>query len=67
VEVIDTAPHDIKIIRELARQVSTAVAAKDYPAARVVLDASTSEIRVRTFSLPLGTYLDATERCRASA
>jgi hypothetical protein len=59
VEVIDTAPSDTKTIKDLVRQVSTAIAAKDYPAARVVLDALTSEIRVRTYSLPLGTYLDA--------
>lgn len=59
VEVIDAAPHDTKIIKALAQQVSTTVAAKDYPAARVVLDALTSEIRVRTYSLPLATYPDA--------
>jgi hypothetical protein len=56
VEVIDTAPHDTKLIKELANQVSLAVSAKDYPAARVVLDSLTSEIRVRTYSLPLATY-----------
>src|ERR1700686_2054439 len=59
VEVIDAAPHDSKIIKALAQQVSTTVAAKDYPAARVVLDALTSEIRVRTYSLPLAAYPDA--------
>jgi len=59
VEVIDTAPNDTTTIKDLARQVSTAIAAKDYPAARVVLDALTSEIRVRTYNLPLGTYPDA--------
>ena len=59
VEVIDTAPNDTKTIKDLARQVSTAIAAKDYPAARVVLDTLTSEIRVRTYNVPLGTYPDA--------
>ncbi len=59
VEVIDAAPHDSKIIKALAQQVSTTVAAKDYPAARVVLDALTSEIRVRTYSLSLAAYPDA--------
>jgi hypothetical protein len=59
VDLIDTAPHDTKAIKELAKQVSAAVGAKDYPAARVLLDALTSEIRVRTYSLPLGTYPDA--------
>src|ERR1700688_315188 len=59
VEGIDAAPHDSKIIKALAQQVSTTVAAKDYPAARVVLDALTSEIRVRTYSLPLAAYPDA--------
>jgi hypothetical protein len=59
VEVIDTAPNDTKTIKDLARQVSAAIAAKDYPAARVVLYALASEIRVRTYNLPLGTYPDA--------
>jgi hypothetical protein len=59
VEIIDTAPHDLKMIKTLTQEVSTAVSAKDYPAARVVLDTLTSEIRVRTYSLPLATYPEA--------
>lgn len=59
VEIIDTAPHDLKTIKTLTQEVSTAVSAKDYPAARVVLDTLTSEIRVRTYSLPLATYPEA--------
>jgi hypothetical protein len=35
------------------------MANKDYPAARVLLDGLTSEIRVRTSNLPLATYPDA--------
>jgi hypothetical protein len=59
VEVIDAAPHDIKIIKDLGQHAATAVAAKDYPAARVLLAALTSEIRVRTYNLPLATYPEA--------
>ena len=57
VDVIDAAPHDIKLIKVLGQH--AAVVAKDYPAARVLLDALTSEIRVRTYDLPLATYPEA--------
>jgi hypothetical protein len=59
VDVIDAAPHDIKLIKVLGQHASAAVVAKDYPAARVLLDALTSEIRVRTYDLPLATYPEA--------
>ena len=59
VEVIDAAPHDIKIIKDLGEHAATAMAAKDYPAARVLLAGLTSEIRVRTYNLPLATYPEA--------
>jgi hypothetical protein len=56
VEVIDTAPLDVGAIRALARAAEQAVAARDFPAARVVLEGLISEIRVRTSNLPLATY-----------
>jgi hypothetical protein len=56
VEVIDPAPHDSKAIAEIAKNASKAVDDKNYPAARVLLYALTSEIRVRTYNLPLATY-----------
>src|ERR1700722_19876049 len=56
VEVIDAAPHDSKAIVEIAKNASKAVDDKNYPAARVLLYALTSEIRVRTYNLPLATY-----------
>ena len=56
VEVIDAAPHDSKAIAEIAKNASKAVDDKNYPAARVLLYALTSEIRVRTYNLPLATY-----------
>jgi YfdX protein len=59
VDIIDAAPHDVKLIKDLGQHASTAVAAKDYPAARVLLAALTSEIRVRTYNLPLATYPEA--------
>lgn len=56
VEVIDTAPRDIKAIKELAKATQKAMDDKDYPAARVFLGSLVSEIRIRTYNLPLGTY-----------
>jgi hypothetical protein len=56
VEVIDAAPHDSKAIAEIVKNASKAVDDKNYPAARVLLYALTSEIRVRTYNLPLATY-----------
>ena len=56
VEVIDVAPHDSKAIAEIAKNASKAVEDKNYTAARVLLYALTSEIRVRTYNLPLATY-----------
>ena len=65
VEVIDAAPQDSKAILQLAQDASKAVEAKDYPAARVLLYGLTSEIRVRTYNLPLATYpLALTEAAR---
>lgn len=59
VDIIDVAPHDTKLIRQVASDASAAVGAKDYPSARVLLYSLTSEIRSRTFNLPLATYPDA--------
>jgi len=56
VEVIDTAPLDVAAIRALARAAEQAVEARDFPAARVVLQGLISEIRLRTYNLPLATY-----------
>lgn len=59
VEVIDAAPHDLQLIDELTDAVEAAVDDKNYPAARALLDVLRSEIRVRTYNLPLATYPDA--------
>jgi hypothetical protein len=59
VEVIDAAPLDVKAIRARAAAATKAVDDKDYPAARVLLYGLTSEIRARTYNLPLATYPDA--------
>lgn len=59
VDIIDVAPHDTKAIRKVALDATAAVGAKDYPTARVILYSLTSEIRSRTFNLPLATYPDA--------
>jgi hypothetical protein len=56
VDVIDTAPRDSATILELAKDASKAVDDKDFPSARVLLHALMSEIRVRTYNLPLATY-----------
>jgi hypothetical protein len=57
--VIDSAPVDVEAIRERARAAKKAMDDKDYPTARVILESLASEIRVRTYHLPLATYPDA--------
>lgn len=59
VEVIDAAPLDIKVIKARAEDAERAVDNRDFPTARVLLDGLTSEIRGRTYNLPLATYPDA--------
>jgi hypothetical protein len=56
VEVIETAPLDIRSIREIGKAAEDAVEDRDFPAARLLLGALISEIRVRTTNLPLATY-----------
>jgi hypothetical protein len=56
VDVIDTAPQDTQAILDLAKDASRAVDDKDFPTARVLLHALMSEVRVRTYNLPLATY-----------
>ena len=56
VEVIDAAPLDEKAVQVLEHSVSEVVKSKDYPAARLLLYSLESEIRTRTFNLPLATY-----------
>ena len=56
VEVIDAAPLDEKAVQALDHSVSEAVKTKDYPAARLLLYSLESEIRTRTYNLPLATY-----------
>jgi hypothetical protein len=54
--VIDEAPGDLKQIEKLADAVDGAISLNDLPEARVLLDALRSEVRVRTYNLPLGMY-----------
>jgi hypothetical protein len=54
--VIDVAPRDLRAIREIVETAEMAVWNKDYPSARLLFFSLASEIRVRTFSLPLATY-----------
>ncbi|MGH9562232.1 MAG: YfdX family protein [Terracidiphilus sp.] len=56
VDVIDNAPRDEKTLKRLSSDAVSAVAVRDYPTARVLLDGLRSEIRERTYSLPLATY-----------
>ncbi|APR79910.1 Hypothetical protein A7982_05257 [Minicystis rosea] len=56
VEVIDAAPADFQAIRDRTKAVERAIGDHDYPAARVLLLGLTSEIRTRTYNLPLGTF-----------
>src|SRR5437868_12397241 len=59
VDVVDIAPQDIKVIHKIAQDASKAMDAKDYPSARALLYSLMSEIRVRTYNLPLATYPEA--------
>lgn len=54
--IIDTAPRDFRDIRDIAETADAAMLARDFPLARLLLGMLASEIRVRTFHLPLATY-----------
>jgi hypothetical protein len=56
VEVVDAAPVNLQLVRERVKAADRAFSNKDYPTARVMLDGLTSEIRIRTYNLPLATY-----------
>ena len=56
VEVIDAAPLDEKAVQALDDAVSEAVKNKNYPTARLLLYSLESEIRTRTYNLPLASY-----------
>jgi len=56
VEVADTAPADVKAIKDLADACLDAVKDKRFSDARALLDTLRSEIRVRSLNLPLATY-----------
>lgn len=59
VHVIDAAPEDEGRIGRMRRSLQLAVIADDLAKARLILDSLRSEIRVRTYHIPLGTYPDA--------
>lgn len=65
VQVIDTAPLDDSRIGRMRRSLQLAVIADDLPGARLILDSLRSEIRVRTYHIPLGTYPDALAQAAA--
>jgi hypothetical protein len=54
--IIDTAPRDSDDIAKLADAVDAAIVLDDFPTARALLGALRSEVRVRTYNLPLGIY-----------
>lgn len=56
VVVFDTAPQDIQAINKIGEAVDAVIASEDYPAARELLYGLMSELRVRTYNLPLATY-----------
>jgi YfdX protein len=56
VVVIDLAPQDNDQIMDLGGAASIAVDAMDFPDARSILRSLMSEIRTRTYNLPLATY-----------
>ena len=54
--IIDTAPRGIDDIEKLADAADAAILVDDFPTARALLGALRSEVRVRTYNLPLGIY-----------
>src|SRR3984885_8084980 len=54
--IIDTAPREVEDIKKLADAADAAVSADDFPTARALLGALRSEVRVRTYNLPLAMY-----------
>jgi hypothetical protein len=56
VSVIDTAPQSVADVRVLRDAAQVAFDISDLPRARTLLDSLRSEIRVRTYHLPLATY-----------
>jgi hypothetical protein len=56
VQVFDLAPGDPSSILDIAKDVSLAVDNKDFPTARVLLHSLMSEVRVRSYNLPLATF-----------
>jgi hypothetical protein len=59
VDSIEAAPLEIDDIKERAKAAQRVVLERDFPAARAILDGLTSEVRSRTYNLPLATYPDA--------
>jgi 5-methylcytosine-specific restriction endonuclease McrA len=56
VVIIDSAPTDPKAIDQIIQRATDAVKQRNLPAARILLASVVSELRIRTTSLPLGTY-----------
>ena len=54
--IIDAAPRDLEKIKELADAADGAISLNDLPEARALLGTLRSELRVRTYHLPLGMY-----------
>lgn len=64
INVIDTAPLKINVIKEIGMAADRAVNQKDYPEARLFLDTLQSEINVYTFALPLAIYPEALKKAK---
>ena len=60
--IIDTAPRDIDEIKKLTDAADGAISLDDLPSARALLGALRSEVRVRTYNLPLGVYPTALQQ-----
>jgi hypothetical protein len=56
VVTINAAPTDVKAVDQIVQQATDATKRRNLPQARLLLASVVSEIRIRTTSLPLGTY-----------
>lgn len=62
IEAIEGAPTEIAAIRERVKLAKNAVNSNDFPTGRVLLEGLRSEVRDRTYNLPLATYPAALKR-----
>jgi hypothetical protein len=62
IKVIDIAPANLEVIKNVGKTAETAVKNRDYPDGRLYLNALRSEIDISTYALPLEIYPPALKK-----